>query len=401
MLSRQGPKAAVGDINADGLPDVYIGGTQGHPGQVYVQKKSGGFEKMKEPAFNQFVDFEDEAVLLFDADGDGDLDLLVGPGGNNNSPLSRQMQNRLFKNDGKGNFTIAPTAFSNSNGVNTAVALAYDFNHDGYLDLFIGGRSVPLTYGADPASVIYLNDGKGNFTDATASICPAISHIGMVTGAALADLDGDKEKELVLTGEWMSPRIFSVKKDRLEEIKTNLSGMYGWWRTVAVADLDGDGKEDLVLGNIGENFYLHPGPATPVKLWITDFDQNNSPDRIMTYTIGGKDLPVFLKHDMEDQIPSLKKQNLKHHDFAKKSIQELFSPEILKNAQVKQFNYTPSVIAFNEGGGKFRIELLPPMVQLSSVNAVRCTDINGDGAPDLLLGGNDFDFPPQFGRLDA
>jgi len=402
MLSRQGPKAAVGDVNGDGLPDVYIGGTIGHPGQVYLQKKDGNFEKKKEPAFNQFADFEDEAVVFFDADGDGDNDLFIGPGGNNSPGNSRAMQNRLFKNDGKGNFSIDINAFANNpNAVNTAVAIAYDFNHDGHTDLFVGGRSVPMTYGADPSSCIYINDGQGHFTDKAETICPAIHSIGMVTGAVLADMDGDKEKELVITGEWMSPRVFSLKKDPWQEMQTNFTGMNGWWRSVAAADLDGDGREDLVLGNIGDNFYLHPGATTPVKLWITDFDQNNSTDRVLTYTINGKDLPVFLKHDMEDQLPSLKKQNLKHKDFAKKSIQELFLADVLKNARVKQFNYTPSCIAFNKGGGKFRITQLPPMVQLSSVNAISCTDVNGDGAPDLVLGGNDFDFPPQFGRLDA
>ncbi len=402
MLSRQGPKAAVGDVNGDGLPDIYIGGTPGHPGQIYLQNKNGGFEKKKEPSFDQFADFEDEAVLFFDADGDGDLDLYIGPGGNSNPPISRQMQNRLFKNDGKGNFTLDAAAFPGTiNGVNTGVAIAYDFNHDGYPDLFIGGRSAPQKYGFDPASYLYVNDGKGHFTDKTQSLCPAIANIGMVTGAVWADVAGDKEKELVITGEWMTPRIFSVQKDHFEEIKTNLSNMYGWWRTVAVADLNADGKEDLILGNVGENFYLHPNATTPVKLWITDFDQNGSPDRIMTYTINGKDLPVFLKHDMEDQIPSLKKQNLKHSDYARKSIQELFPADVVQHAQVKQFNYTPSCIAFNQGNGQFGITPLPSMVQLSSVNAIQCMDVNGDGFPDLVLAGNDFDFPPQFGRLDA
>lgn len=402
MLSRQGPKATVADVNGDGLPDVYIGGTAGHPGQVYLQKKEGGFEKKKEPSFDQFIDFEDGAVLFFDADGDGDMDLFVGPGGNNNPAASRQMQNRLFKNDGKGNFTIDADAFmATTSGVNTAVAIAYDFNHDGRPDLFVGGRSVPLAYGIDPSSCIYINDGKGHFTDKTADICPVIGHIGMVTGAVLADLNGDKEKELVIVGEWMSPRIFSFKKEHGEEIHSDMSGMYGWWRSVAAADLDGDGRDDLVLGNIGLNFYLKPHPDAPVKLWIADFDQNNAADRILTYSIDGKDMPVFLKHDMEDQIPSLKKQNLRHHDYAKKSIQQLFPAEVLKHAQVKQFNWPPSGIAFSQGGGKFRLALLPSMVQLSSVNAITCTDINGDGSPDLVMGGNDFDFPPQFGRLDA
>ena len=402
MLSREGPKAAVGDINGDGLPDVYIGGAEGHPGQIYLQTNDGQFVKKPEPAFDQFADFEDEAVLFFDADHDGDLDLFIGPGGNNNPPYSRQMQNRLFKNDGKGNFTLDANAFtSNQQGVNTAIAIAYDFNHDGYPDLFVGGRSVPKEYGTTPSSFLFVNDGNGHFTDIAKTKNPDIANIGMVTGAIWADVTGDKEKELIITGEWMAPRIFTFKKDHFEEIKTNLDQLFGWWQTVVATDINGDGKLDLVLGNIGDNFYLQPDSANPVKLWLNDFDQNGIMDKILTRTINGKDMPVFLKHDVERQIPTLKKQNLKHGDFAKKSIQDLFSAELINSCQVKQFNYTHSIIAINEGDGKFSIQKLPLMTQLSSVNSILCTDINHDGYTDLILGGNEFGFLPQFGRLDA
>jgi enediyne biosynthesis protein E4 len=402
MLSREGPKVAVGDVNGDGLQDIYIGGTPGHPGQLYLQTKEGVFIKKDEPGFQPFADFEDEAVLFFDADGDGDLDLYVGPGGNAHPPMTRQMQNRLYKNDGKGNFTLDPSAFPNNNdGMNTAVAIACDFNHDGYPDLFIGGRSQPREYGSSPRSFLFVNDGKGHFTDIAKTKNPDIANIGMVTGAVWADITGDTAKELVITGEWMSPRIFSYKGDHFEEIKTNLTGMLGWWQTVAVADVNGDGKLDLILGNIGDNFYLHPDSANPVKLWVNDFDQNGTVDNIMTRTFQGKDMPVFLKHEMEEQIPSLKKQNLKHGQFAKKSIQDLFSSELLKHTLVKQFNYTSSVVAINEGNGNFSIQKLPQMVQMSSLNAIQSVDINGDGYPDLVLGGNEFGFLPQFGRLDA
>jgi enediyne biosynthesis protein E4 len=400
MLSREGPKAAQGDINADGLTDIYIGGTQGHVGQVYLQTKQGGFAKKNQPAFNQFQDFEDAAVLFFDADNDNDLDLFVGPGGNNNPPNSRQMQYRLFKNDGEGFFSLDTFAFP-LNGMNTAVAIAYDFNRDGYEDLFVGSRNVPREYGTSPTSYIYVNDGKGHFTDMAKTKNPDIASIGMVTGAVWADVTVNPGKELVIVGEWMCPRIFSFNGDRFVEIKSNLNSLYGWWQTIKAADMDADGKEDLVLGNIGENFYLHPNEQNPVKLWIKDFDQNGYPDIILSRTIDKKDVPVLLKHDLEEQIPSLKKQNLKHHSFAAKSIQELFTQETLKTVQVKQFNYASSCIAFNELNGQFKIDRLPPLVQLSSMNAMGIFDVNGDHLPDLVAGGNNFNFPTQFGRLDA
>lgn len=400
MLSREGPKAAVGDVNNDGLDDVFIGGTAGHAGQLYIQNNKGNFERKAQKSFEQFNDFEDVAVLFFDYDHDGDPDLLVCPGGNNNKSDTRQMQLRLFRNDGKGNFEIDPSAFPNT-GMNISVAVAEDFNRDGYPDLFLGGRNDPRNYGGDPSSYLFLNDGKGHFTDIAKAKNPDIANIGMVTGAAWADISGNNMKELIIVGEWMSPRIFSFVKDHFVENKTNLADMLGWWQTVAVTDINGDGKNDLILGNIGENFYLRPDKGRPVKLWVNDFDQNNSRDRILTSTINGKDMPVFMKHEMEDQIPSLKKKNLKHRDYANKSMQELFSPELIRTCKIRQFNYGASVIAINTGDNRFTVQKLPTELQLSSVNAVHCTDLDEDGKQDIILGGNEYGFLPQFDRLDA
>ena len=401
MLSRQGPQIARGDVNADGLEDVFIGGAKGQAGQLYLQQPGKGWVKKEQESFKAYADFEDVAVLFFDADKDGDLDLFVGSGGNNVHANSRELQHRLYKNDGKGNFKLDPAAFP-GNDMNISVAAANDFDEDGDEDLFVGSRSVPYSYGVTPRSYLYQNDGAGHFKDITERVSGELWKIGMVTGAVWSDVSGDQHKELIIVGEWMAPRIFSYKGKRFEEQEqTNLGELYGWWQTVAATDLNGDGKEDLILGNVGENFYLRPDKAHPVKLWLNDFDQSGTTDQFLTRTVGGRDMPVFLKREITDQFPGIKKNSLRHREYATKSIQDLFSGELIAKAGVKQFNYCSSIAAINEGGGKFQVQRLPTRVQLSSVNAVCAIDLNNDRKVDLITGGNNFDFPPQFGRLDA
>ena len=400
MLSREGPQIGRADVNNDGLEDVYIGGAKGQAGQLYLQT-SNGFIKKDEKVFKQFTDFEDVAVLFFDCDGDNDMDLFIGAGGNNVPPRTKRLQHRLYKNDGKGNFEIDSMAFPN-NDMNISVAIENDFDGDGDMDLFVGSRSVPYSYGVTPSSYLFQNDGKGHFTDVAPTMNPGISRPGMVTGAVWADVNGDNKKELIITGEWMATRIFSYKDKKFEEQKnTNLAGLYGWWQTIAAADLNGDGKQDLILGNIGENFNLQPDSAHPVKMWLNDFDQSGSVDQFRTKTIDGKDMPVFIKKDVTDQFPALKKENLKNNDYATKTIQQLFSKKLIEESTIKEFNYCSSVVAINDGKGGFTIQKLPPMAQLSSTNAICIADVNNDNRLDLIIGGNKFEFPPQFGRLDA
>lgn len=400
ILSREGPKAATADVNGDGLADIYIGGAEGQTGKVYIQSKEGAFNKKEQPGLKQEYLVDETANCFFDADRDGDMDLLVCAGGNNHTAGSKELGLRLYNNDGKGNFTPNAGAFPET-GMNIAVAIAHDFNNDGFEDLFIGSRSYPLVYGKNPQSFLMQNDGHGRFTDIAKTKNPGIADIGMVTGAVWTDMTGDKQKELVITGEWMAPRIFSFNKDHFEEVKTNLNDKFGWWQTVSVADVNNDGKQDLLLGNIGENFYLMPSTREPVKLWMNDFDKNGEMDKVMSYTIDGKDMPVFLKRDMEDQMPGLKKKNLRHGDYAMQSIQELFSKELIKTAGVKQFNYATSCVAINEGNGRFTIKALPVMAQLSCINAFLPVDVNGDGYTDLVSGGNQFGFLPQFEKPDC
>lgn len=400
MLSQEGPKAATGDINGDGLVDVFIGGAAGKGGAIYLQTTSGQFVKKEQAAFEPFKAFEDVAAVFFDADNDGDLDLLIGAGGNDKLEASGELNHRLFLNDGKGNFTYHQNAFP-SFAYNTGVMVPLDYDGDGDLDVFVGARNTPLRYGLTPASAIYENDGKGNFTEKTTSIAPQFTKLGMVTSAAWANVLGNHKNQLVVVGDYMYPAIYSFVNGKFVEEKTNLNNLYGWWQNIQVADLDGDGNNDLIIGNMGENGYLKPTPANPVKLWMYDFDGNESLDKILTRGIDGKDYTVFLKAEMQEQIPLIKKENLNYKDYAKKTFQELFKPELIAKAQQKTYNFTSSIIAWGNGKGQFEIQRLPNEVQFSSLNATLPIDLNGDNKLDLVMGGNQFGFLPQFGRLDA
>jgi len=400
MLSQEGPKATSGDLNGDGLLDIFIGGAGGKGGAIYLQNKEGQFIKKPTPSFLPFNNFEDVAAVFFDVDKDGDLDLLIGAGGNDRLPNSGELNHRLFLNDGKGNFTYKENAFP-AFSYNTGVLLPLDIDGDGDLDVFAGARNTPFKYGVSPASSIYINDGKGNFTEQTSTMAPSFSSLGMVTGAVWGDVLGNHKNQLVVVGDYMYPAIYSYNNGKLVEEKSNLMNMFGWWQSIQIADLDGDGRLDLMLGNMGENGYLKPSPTAPVKLWMYDFDGNESLDKILTRSIDGKDYTVFLKSEMQEQIPLIKKENLNYKDYAVKTFQELFSAEAVKKAIMKTYNYTSSVIAWGKGNGEFEIQRLPNDVQYSSLNAILPIDVNGDQKVDLVLGGNQFGFIPQCGRLDA
>jgi hypothetical protein len=276
-----------------------------------------------------------------------------------------------------------------------------DYDGDGDLDVFVGARNTPLRYGVTPASAIYENDGKGNFTEKTNTIAPSFAQLGMVTSAVWSKVLNGQKNQLIVVGDYMYPMVFSYVNGRFVEEKTNLSNLMGWWQNVQVTDLDGDGNMDMVLGNMGENGYLKPSPEHPVKLWMYDFDGNESLDKILTRGINGKDYPVFLKGEMQEQIPLIKKENLNYKDYAKKTFQELFKPDLIAKATQKIYNYTSSIIAWGNGKGQFSIQRLPNEVQFSSLNASLAMDVNGDQKLDLVMGGNQFGFLPQFGRLDA
>jgi len=400
MVSREGPEATVADVNGDGFDDVYITGASMQPGQLYLQNTNGSFTNKPISAFQADANAEGVCALFFDADNDGDKDLFVGNGGNNQPVKSDIYANRLYLNDGKGNFTNALNSLPFS-GMNTSCVAANDFDNDGDVDLFVGSRSMPGEYGETPASQLLINNGKGVFIDAASTKYTNIANVGLIKGAEWCNIYGGKHKDLVIIGEWMNPKVFSFNGTSFMEQSTTLTGKEGWWQSVTAFDADGDGDDDLLLGNIGENFYLNPTENEPVKLWINDFDNNGSKDKILSRTVNGRDVPVFTKRELTEQMPTLKKQNLKHADYAKKSVQDLFTGTITEKSTVKKFTYAAHCMAINNGNGNFTINKLPWQTQLSCVNKSIATDINNDGKLDVLIGSNRYDFLPQFCRLDA
>lgn len=397
MLSREGPAAAVGDVNGDGLEDFFVGGAKEQAGMVYLQRADGTFVPKPQPSMEQRKYFEDTAAELFDVDGDGDLDLFVGSGGNEEAVGGRSLQDRIYLNDGTGAFELVNAL--PSNGLNTSVAVPLDYDGDGDLDLFVGSRSVPQVYGVPARSFLYENLGNGTFAEKANEVAPAFKALGMVTDAVWADVLGLGAPQLVVVGEWMSPKIFALEAGQLVEQASNLTDYSGWWYAVEAADVDGDGDLDLILGNRGENFYFKGSAEEPVKLWVRDFDDNGTLDKIMTRTHAGKDMPIPLQKELTGQIVSLKKQNLTHEAFANKSIQELF-PE-MKKSFVARGTYFKSAVALNAGDGAFEMQALPREVQLSCVCDIACTDVNGDGQLDLVMGGNFDGFLPQYSKLDG
>ena len=398
-LSREGPSADVGDLNGDGLDDLVVGGATLQEAKVYLQS-GGDLQLRKQPFLESDAYYEDTFLKLFDMDGDGDLDLYAGSGGNHHRRGAEQLQDRVYRNDGKGSFQLHERALPSS-GFNTSVVVPWDIDGDGDLDLFVGSRSTPGVYGLSPRSYIYENDGNGMFRDLSSRYSGELRSLGMVTDAILTDLHGDAQEELIVIGEWMSPVVFGVVGSKLQKMETDLSSLSGWWYAMASADVDGDGDKDLILGNRGENFYFTADSTQPARLWLKDFDNNGTIEKIMTRWIDGKDKPLALKRELTGQLPGLKKKNLKHAEYALQGMTDLFTTEELADAQVLEANWFKSIVAINQGSGRFDIQVLPREVQFSCVCDIACVDLNGDDAVDLLMGGNDAGFMPQYSKLDA
>lgn len=403
MLSNEGPRLAKGDINGDGLDDLYIGGAKGQVGALYRATTEGSFVRMSTTAFEADELSEDTDAVFLDVENDGDLDLFVTSGGNEFGVGSIQLADRLYINDGKGGFTKSDAPFLRALRNSSAVVKTVDLNADGYQDLFVGSRVRPFLYGVAPSSFIFLNDGKGGFTDATEELAPELKDLGMVTDATWADIDGDKDQDLLIVGEWMTPEVFTNDGGKLSRASkaAGTAGYHGWYNSIQSADLDGDGDLDFILGNHGLNSRFRASADSPIRLYVNDFDKNGSAEHIFTREIDGKTLPYTLKHELSMQIPSIKKKYLKYEAFRDQTIEQIFTPEQLENTVISEATYLESALMLNNGDGTFAITALPVEAQYAPVYAVAVDDFNRDGNPDILLGGNLYRAKPQVGKYDA
>jgi hypothetical protein len=401
--SQQGPFITTGDVNNDGAPDFFIGGGFNFSGKLFTQ--NGQHYQGK-----NFIDSvkmeEDNDCILFDADSDGDNDLVITSGGMIYEDMGMYYRPRVYFNDGRGNFSLQHNTIHDSIRVIAGCIRAGDYDGDGDLDLFLGGR-VSRKYPLAPRSYILQND-KGRFTDVTAKVCPALQRPGMITSAVWIDFDKDKQLDLIVAGEWMPVRFFKGGKSNLEEVTANtgLTQMEGMWRSLVAEDMDNDGDLDLVAGNLGLNCKYYANTSDPMKLYATDLDDNGSVDPVFFYYIKDNDgkrklFPGISRSQFADQVPPVKKQFLYHADYAHATYSAIFKNKKKENIYELSCDETRSCWLENLGNGKFAKHVLPTEAQFAPVNAILCYDFDNDGIKDILVAGNEYNTDVMTGRYDA
>lgn len=401
-FSNQGPAMANYDLNNDGLEDIVTGGNTGEPTRIFMQQKNGSFILKKTDAFEQDKWYVDADIAVFDLSGDGNPDIYIASGGYHQlAPGDSLLRDRLYLNDGKGNF-FKTVDLPDVRGSKSCVRLL-DINDDNFPDIFIGGRVVPGRYPETPRSYLLVNNGKGKFSDQTEKICPEISKLGMITDAAWVDLDLDKKHELVIAGEWMPVTVFGQEKGKwINKTSQYFDKQYsGWWNKISVGDFNSDSLPDLILGNMGLNTQFRATDKEPLELYYDDFDNNGSVDPVFSFYIQHKKYPYVTRDELIAQLPVMRKRFSNFKSYADQTLDDIFTASEMKKAGHLLADHMITTCFISNATGKFKIAELPPEVQLSPVYSIIQLDFNKDGNSDLLLGGNNGYTKIRLGKFEA
>ncbi len=395
MVSSAGPALAVGDINGDGLDDFFIGSSKRNRSRIFVQNATGKFDELISPIINKDSTFEDVDAVFRDFDNDGHLDLAIAAGGNEYWGDSEYLRQRIYFNDGAGNFD--QKVYLENAYVTAGCIAAEDFNGDGLLDIFIGGRAAPKNYGKIPDSFLYLNTGNRKFEEVTDKVAPQLKKAGMVKSAQWADLNKDNKPDLLVASEWEPVKVWinNGSTFELEEVSSDK----GWWNFVYAADVNNDGKMDIIAGNNGLNSRFKPSKEEPVRMYVNDFDDNGQIEQILTYYLQGKET-VFANHaDITKQMPHLKKKYLYATDYANADLNSLFGESKLEESEAFEANTFESVWFESDGTGNYKKHILPAKFQFSTINAGAL--LSEAESFNMLVAGNFYDNTIEMGKYDA
>ncbi|SDF18232.1 VCBS repeat-containing protein [Ulvibacter litoralis] len=400
-MSMMGPGMAVADVNGDGLDDFYVGGAKGFAGKLYEQQVDGTFVETNASTLNKDAGNEDVAAVFFDVDQDGDQDLYLVSGGNEFEANSQQLQDRLYLNDGTGSFQKALNKLPKMVTSGGCVAVE-DYDGDGDLDLFVGGRVIPGQYPKAPRSYLLRNDA-GVFVDVTSEIAPGLLNPGLVTSAIWTDYDKDGKKDLMVTGEWMPITVYKNDTDGFVNVSEaiGLTNTEGWWYSITAGDFDNDGDEDYMLGNLGQNYKYQASLDNTFDIYYDDFDDNKTGDIVLSYKEDGKAVPLRGRQCSSEQMPFIKEKFGTYDEFAKASMEDIFDAKKLKNALHLEAKSFASVFIKNNGANNWEVVNLPRLAQLSSVNSMLVHDVDNDGNLDAILSGNLYASEVETPRNDA